>query len=81
MKEFSGGLVVKDPDFYCRGSGSIPGPGSSVCCGRSQKKLYAYFTRVIYIVFLLDSVALDRLCKWAKLRLPAEVNLGCKHRG
>lgn len=75
MKEFSGGLVVKDPDFYCRGSGSIPGPGSS------QKKLYAYFTRVIYIVFLLDSVALDRLCKWAKLRLPAEVNLGCKHRG
>lgn len=75
MKEFSGGLVVKDPDFYCRGSGSIPGPGSS------QKKLYAYFTRVIYIVFLLDGVALDRLCKWAKLRLPAEVNLGCKHRG
>lgn len=38
--EFPGGLVAKDHVLSCCGMSSIPDPGISSCCGRSQKIRY-----------------------------------------
>ena len=37
-QEFPGGMAVRDLHCHCCGMGSIPGPGTSACCGHSQKK-------------------------------------------
>ena len=49
MEDFPGGLVVKTPCYQCRGTGLIPGQGSSTClkgCGRKEKKKIVIMERV-----------------------------------
>ena len=49
MEDFPGGLVVKTPCYQCRGTGLIPGQGSSTClkgCGKKEKKKIVIMERV-----------------------------------